>query len=133
MIINKLKDLNLLRTAPELSNKEILTLRDQLNIKIFSANWITIGVMAKSDEQAKIALRSFLKIYPKIIFNDFDNLYARGNVFLKGNQRTGNVYLRTENGLGEGILLTCHYDDQSSQSGTYGPFPLDFFKIKLII
>lgn len=128
MTINKLKDLNQLRTAPELSNKQILILRDQLNIKIVSANWITIGVMAKSDEQAKVALRSFLKKYPKVILNNFDNLHALGNVFLKGNQSTGNVYLRTENGLGVGILLTCHYNSQSSQSGTYGPFPLDFFK-----
>jgi len=47
--------------------------------------------------------------------------------FLKGNQKTGNVFIRSENGLGEGILLTCQYDDHTEESNTFGPLPLDFF------
>ena len=31
------------------------------------------------------------------------------------------------NMLGEGILLTCQYDKDSSESNTFGPLPLDFF------
>ena len=46
---------------------------------------------------------------------------------LKYNQKTGHVFVRSENGLGEGILLTCQYDHESKNSSTFGPFPLDFF------
>ena len=49
---------------------------------------------------------------------------------MKGNQKTGEVYIRSEYGLGEGILLTCQYDDPTRNSLTYGPFPLSFFVIK---
>ena len=48
-------------------------------------------------------------------------------VFLKGNEKTGNVYVRSEHGLGEGILLTCQYDEDSKESSTFGPLPLNFF------
>ena len=48
-------------------------------------------------------------------------------VFMKGNQKTGDVYIRSEYGLGEGILLTCQYNDLNRNSITYGPFPLSFF------
>ena len=74
-----------------------------------------------------MALRSISKRYPSIIFNDYESLSASGQVFLKANQKTGNVFIRSENGLGDGILLTCQYDDQSYGSKTYGPFPIDFF------
>ena len=37
--------------------------------------------------------------------------------------------MRSENGLGEGILLTCQYEKDFEESFTYGPLPLDFFKI----
>ena len=30
-------------------------------------------------------------------------------------------------GLGEGILLTCQHENDSEESFTYGPLPLDFF------
>ena len=91
---------------------------------------ITIGVMAKSDDEAKNAFRTFLKKYSFTNFNDFEKLKAIGNVFMKGNQKTGEVYIRSDYGLGEGILLTCQYDDPSRNSLTYGPFPLNFFVIK---
>ena len=39
----------------------------------------------------------------------------------------GNVLIRSENGLGEGILLTCQYDEDLGESSTFGPLPLDFF------
>ena len=63
----------------------------------------------------------------EIEFNDQGNLSAHGRVFLKGNQKTGNVFIRSENGLGEGILLTCQYEHESKESSTFGPLPLDFF------
>ena len=127
MQINELIDLNNYKTAPSLDFNQIQKLSKQLDNEIMKSDWITIGVMAKSDNEAKNALRMFVQKYPFMRFNDFEKLKASGNVFMKGNQKTGEVYIRSEYGLGEGILLTCHNDDPSKDSITYGPFPLDFF------
>ena len=83
--------------------------------------------MASSAFEAVEALKSISKKYISIKFRELDSLHADGSVFLKGNQKTGNVFIRSENGLGEGILLTCQYDRDSKDSLTYGPFPLNFF------
>ena len=127
MEINKLVDLNSLRTAPLLSSSQIKKLLEELETNIFNADWITIGIMAPSDIRAIEALQSISKKYSSINFSDLDSLRADGSVFLKGNQKTGNVYIRSENGLGEGILLTCQYEEDSEESSTFGPLPLDFF------
>ena len=128
MEINKLVDLNSLRSTPQLSNSQVKKLLGELEENIFNADWITIGIMAPSDKSAIEALLSISKKYSTIKFENLDTLHADGNVFLKGNQKTGNVYVRSENGLGEGILITCQYDEQSIGSNTFGPLPLDFFK-----
>ena len=73
------------------------------------------------------SLQSISKKYSSIKFEDLGSLNASGSVFLKGNQKTGNVFIRSEDGLGEGILLTCQYDNEFKESNTFGPFPLDFF------
>ena len=49
MEINKLIDLNNLRTAPRLKNSQIKKLSDELEINISNADWITIGIMASCD------------------------------------------------------------------------------------
>jgi len=130
MQINELTDLNNYKTAPILDLNQIQKLSIELDNEIKNSDWITIGIMAKSDNEAKNALRAFLSKYSFITFNDFEELKAIGNVFMKGNQKTGEVYIRSEYGLGEGILLTCQYDDPICNSLTYGPFPLSFFVIK---
>ena len=127
MEINKLVDLNSLRTAPLLSNIQVNKLLEELEANIFKADWITIGIMASCDTKAIEALQSISKRYTSIKFGNLDSLHADGNVFLKGNQKTGNVFVRSENGLGEGILITCQYDEDASESSTFGPLPLDFF------
>ena len=127
MQINELVDLNKYKTAPILDLDQSQKLLKELDLKIINSDWLTIGVMAKSDIDAKIALRTIIQKYPFICFNDFEDLRSVGNVFLKGNQKTGEVYIRSEYGLGEGILLTCQYDDPLKDSMTYGPFPLSFF------
>jgi len=127
MQIKKLIDLNRYKTAPLLDLNQTQKLAKELNTKIGNSDWITIGVMAKSDIEAKIALQTIIQKYSFKNFKDFKELKASGNVFMKGNQKTGEVYMRTEYGLGEGILLTCQYDDLSRESITYGPFPLKFF------
>ena len=83
--------------------------------------------MAPSDNMALEALRSISKKYSTIKFGNLNSLHADGSVFLKGNQKTGNVFIRSENGLGEGILITCQYDEDTKESNTFGPLPLDFF------
>ena len=128
MKINTLVDLNTHRTAPQLSNIQVKNLLEELEAKIFNADWITIGIMAPCDIEAIKALRSISKKYSSIKFGNLDSLHADGSVFLKGNQKTGNVYLRSENGLGEGILLTCQYEKNAEVSNTFGPLPLDFFQ-----
>jgi len=128
MEINKLVDLSSLRTAPQLTNRQVKKLLDELEVNIFNADWITIGIMAPSDIRAIEALKSISKKYSSIKFKNLDSLHADGNVFLKGNQKTGNVFVRSENGLGEGILITCQYDEHAKESHTFGPLPLVFFK-----
>ena len=127
MEINQLLDLNNLRTAPKLSNRQEKKLLAELEANIFNADWITIGIMAPSDIKAIAALQSISKKYSSIKFGNLDSLNADGGVFLKANQKTSNVFVRSENGLGEGILITCQYDEDAKGSNTFGPFPLDFF------
>ena len=127
MEINKLVDLNNLRTAPQLSNSQEKKLLEELEANIFNADWITIGIMAPSDNKAIEALQSISKKYSSIQFENLCSLHADGGVFLKANQKTSNVFVRSENGLGEGILITCQYDEDAQESNTFGPLPLDFF------
>ena len=127
MEIKKLVDLKSLRTAPQLSNIQVKKLLEELETNIFNADWITIGIMAPSDDRAVEALQSISKKYSSIKFGNLGSLHADGGVFLKANQKTSNVFVRSENGLGEGILITCQYDVDAKESNTFGPFPLDFF------
>ena len=127
MLINSLNDLSSLRSAPQLRKSQIKKLLKELEKNIKNADWITIGIMAPNVNEAKKALQTISKKYSSIRFRDLDCIHADGSVFLKGNQKTGNVYIRAENGLGEGILLTCQYDEDSEESSTFGPLPLDFF------
>jgi len=127
MEINKLVDLNSLRTAPKLSNTQLNKLLEELELNIIKADWITIGIMAPCDTKAIEALKSITKKYSSIKFANLESLHADGSVFLKANQKTSNVFVRSETGLGEGILITCQYDKDAGESNTFGPLPLDFF------
>ena len=127
MEIKKLVDLNILRTAPKLSNSQVKKLFQELEANFLKTDWITIGIMAPSDFDAIKALKSICKKISSVKFRDLESLNAPGSVFLKGNQKTGNVFIRSENGLGEGILLTCQHEEVYRESSTFGPFPLDFF------
>ena len=128
MEINKLVDLNNLRTAPQLSDIQVKKLLEELEENILNADWITIGIMASSDNKAIEALQTISKKYSSIKFGNLDSLHADGGVFLKANQKTSNVFVRSEDGLGEGILISCQYDEGSKESNTFGPLPLAFFK-----
>ena len=127
MEINKLVDLNNLRTAPQLSGIQVKKLLEELEVNILKTDWLTIGIMAPRDNRAIESLQSISNKYASIKFGNLDSLHADGCVFLKANQKTGNVFVRSENGLGEGILITCQYDENTGESNTFGPLPLDFF------
>ena len=58
MEINKLDDLNVLRTAPQLSNSQLKKIFEELEANISRADWITVGIMAPSDIKAVEALQS---------------------------------------------------------------------------
>ena len=127
MEINSLVDLNSFRTAPDLSKSVRNTLYKELEKNIINADWITVGIMAFHDYEAIKALKSISSRYASIQFRGLEALHETGNVFLKGNQKTGNVFIRSESGLGEGILITCQYEENSARANTFGPLPLDFF------
>ena len=61
MEINNLLDLNSLRSAPQLSKRQIKKLSEELQKNIKNADWITIGIMAPSDFDAIAALNSISK------------------------------------------------------------------------
>ena len=128
MKINYLVDLNCYRSAPELTKIQTKKLLEELEPKILCADWITVGIMAANDFEAVDALKSISRKYSSIKFIVLYSLHSDGRVFLKANQKTGNVFIRSENGLGEGILVTCQCEEDSSGSITYGPLPLDFFQ-----
>ena len=128
MEIKKLVDLNNLRTSPQLSTSQGNKLLEELELNIFNADWITIGIMAPSDNKAIEALQSISKKYSSIKFKNLGPLHTDGGVFLKANQKTGNVFVRSENGLGEGILITSQHYEGAKESNTFGPLPLNFFK-----
>ena len=132
MEINKLVDLNSLRTAPLLSEIKEKKLLEELETNIFNADWITIGIMAPSHTKAIESLKSISKKYSSIKFGNLDLNNADGSVFLKFNQKTGSVFVRSENGLGEGILITCQYNDDVQENNTFGPLPLNFFMLGVI-
>jgi len=128
MELNYLVDLNSFRSAPQLSKIQTKNFLEELEPKILGADWITVGIMAASDFEAVDALKSISRKYSSIKFLGLDSLHADGRVFLKANQKTGNVFIRSENGLGEGILVTCQCEEDSAESSTFGPLPLDFFQ-----
>ena len=74
MEINELIDLNKYKTAPSLNFNQALKLSEELDAKIENSDWLTIGVMAKSDVEAKNALKSIIQKYSFIGFMDFEKL-----------------------------------------------------------
>ena len=125
--ICKLEDLDKLRSAPKLNQKQSKTLFNQLSHLIHKSDWITIGVMSPSLKRGINAVR---RIEEKFEYDEMKCITlpsSDGPIFLKANQKTGEIHARVEFGLGEGILITCQNYENSLTSKTIGPFPLDFF------
>ena len=125
--IKSLKDLDLLRSAPLLNSEEQKYLMNQLIAEMKSADWFTLGIMAPSEEKSVSVIRKIEKFF------NWESMFIaikpnkEGPVFLKANQKTGDIHIRIERGLGEGILITCQNNVQEIQTRTFGPFPLTFF------
>ena len=125
--ITRLEDLDKLRSAPKLNRAQSELLFSQLKPIIYKADWLTIGVMSPSLKKGIDAIR---RIEEKFKYNEMQCISlptSNGPIFLKANQKTGEIHARIEYGLGEGILISCHNNDTSLISRTIGPFPLDFF------
>ena len=125
--ISKIEHLDTLRSAPKLNEKQSNTLFNQAKKIICIADWITIGVMTPSLRKGIDAVRSIEKKFKYNKMKCITIPSSNGPVFLKANQKTGEIHARIEYGLGEGILISCHNDDNSLTAKTIGPFPLDFF------
>ena len=123
----KLEDLAKLRSAPKLSKKQSKILFNELRSIINKSDWITIGIMSPSLKEGIKAVR---RIEKKFEYEEMECITlpsSDGPIFLKANQKTGEIHARIEYGLGEGILISCHNNDPSLIARTIGPFPLDFF------
>ena len=125
--VQNLADLARLRGAPELLPQIKNELRGELDQAMANASWFTIGVMAPSMEKAITALRSLEQSQQWEPLQLVDSPKEPGPVFLKANQKGGTIRIRIEHGLGEGILISGHGDDDTTPSTTWGPLPLDFF------
>tara|TARA_B100001250_G_C19699032_1_gene743932 strand:- start:276 stop:677 length:402 start_codon:yes stop_codon:yes gene_type:complete len=125
--ISKVEDLDKLRSAPKLNKKQSEKLFNELSHIIHKSDWITIGVMSPSLTKGINVVR---RIEEKFEYNEMKCITlpsSDGPIFLKANQKTGEIHARIEFGLGEGILISCQNHDNSLNSKTIGPFPLDFF------
>ena len=123
----KLEDLEKFRSAPKLNEKQSIILFNELKIVLQKSDWITIGVMAPTLKKGINAVR---RIEEKFEYQEMKCISlpsSDGPIFLKANQKTGEIYARIEFGLGEGILISCQNDDTSLITKTLGPFPLNFF------
>ena len=125
--ICQLADLDKLRSAPKLNKNQSENLFNELRSIINKSDWLTIGIMSPSLE---IGINIIRRIEGKFEFNKMKCVTlpsSEGPIFLKANQKTGEIHARIEFGLGEGILISCQHYDNSLTSKTIGPFPLDFF------
>ena len=123
----KLADLDKLRSAPNLNKKQSKMLFDELRAILHKSDWITIGVMSPSLKQGLNAVRRIEERFKYSKMKSITLPSSDGPVFLKANQKTGEIHARIEYGLGEGILISCQSDDDTLIAKTIGPFPLDFF------
>jgi hypothetical protein len=125
--ICKLEDLDKLRSAPKLNKKQSKNLLNQLIHLIHKSDWITIGIMSPTLKRGINAVRRIEKKFKYDEMKCITLPSSDGPIFLKANQKTGEIHARVEFGLGEGILISCQNYENSLNSKTIGPFPLDFF------
>ena len=127
--IQYLADLEKFRSAPSLDKKQREILLAELISIMEKADWFTVGIMAPSSQIAinsLEAIESFFNWEP--LLRKSKPKKENDPVFLKANQNTGYIHMRTEFNLGEGILISCQHFNEDKDSITLGPLPLDFFR-----
>ena len=129
--ITSLAYLNRLRSAPQLSSRERTDLKSELIAEMRHFDWFTVGVMAPSSIVALTCLRDLELAMGWAPMKCEDETRIDSGVFLKANQSTGCIRIRSEAGLGEGFLISGQQAESqqlSPQSApTWGPLPLDLF------
>ena len=125
--IGSLQDLRNLRSAPDLDDAQSKVLIRELSTYMDDSDWFTVGIMAPSFAIAILVLREMESRFNWLPMKVVVKPKEEGPVFLKANQKAGEVNVRVEHGLGEGILLSCQRNDLGRDSDTLGPFPLNFF------
>ena len=123
----RLSDLNRLRTAPVLNSTDKALLIPELQQQMTLYSWFTAGIMALTADQAIQSLRQLEQHQAWDAHDLMSDSELDGPVYLKANQKTLTARLRIEHGLGEGILISGHGNDNTEPSATWGPLPLDFF------
>ena len=123
----KLADLDKLRSAPKMNKEQSKKLFDEAEQIINKADWITIGVMSPSLQKAINTVREIEEKFKYKKMKCISLPTSNGPIYLKANQKTGEIHARIEYGLGEGVLISCQNHDDSMFTKTIGPFPLDFF------
>ena len=123
----RLSDLNRLRTAPVLNSIDKALLIPELQQQMTLYSWFTAGIMALTADQAVQSLRQLEQHQAWDAHDLMSDSELDGPVYLKANQKTLTARLRIEHGLGEGILISGHGNDNTEPSATWGPLPLDFF------
>ena len=99
----------------------------ELSKSIECSDWFTVGIMAESENIAISTLRGVENHLNWAAMKLIETPNKDGPVYLKANQKTGNIHIRIETGLGEGILLGCHYFNDEQNVEVIGPLPLNFF------
>ena len=124
----RLTDLSRLRTAPVLNATEKALIVPELQQQMISYRWFTAGIMALTADQAVRSLRQLEQHQAWPAHELISGPELDGPVYLKANQHTLTARMRIEHGLGQGILISGHGDDNTQPSATWGPLPLDAFK-----
>ena len=125
--ISRLEDLDRLRSAPKINKKKSKILLSELSNIIHKSDWITIGVMSPSLKKGINAVRKIEETFEYNKMKCVTLPSKDGPIYLKANQKTGEIHARIEFGLGEGILISCQNYNNSLTAKTIGPLPLDFF------
>ena len=123
----RLTDLSRLRTAPVLNATDKALIVPELQQQMALYRWFTAGIMALTADQAVRSLRQLEQHQDWTAHELISEPELDGPVYLKANQQTLTARLRIEHGLGEGILISGHGNDNTEPSDTWGPLPLDFF------
>ena len=111
--ICKLEDLDKLRSAPKLNKKQSKNLLNQLIHLIHKSDWITIGIMSPTLKRGINAVRRIEEKFKYEKMKCITLPSSDGPIFLKANQRTGEIHARVEFGLGEGILISSQNHENS--------------------